>query len=662
MNSRVIIIVTLVIAFAGIMLWNGCGKMTGEVNTNQPPTVRFVNVPVDSDSFNYAPIVYWIGDDPDGFVEYYSYIDDTTTAARQDPVSFIQNVDPSRWVDTVATQATIYLLTEEGDTTEHTFFIRATDDDGAHSVFNPSQHIRTYYRTNLAPNTPRIKWEQWPDDSFSTDNTIRDTLFCIDTTTTNWGGIGFVWKANDPDDRELNIIPLQFNYILVDADSNLIPRWSLPPNEFRDTKNLTIFGLPTGWYTLYVWSRDDGYTLSHEPGHISFYVISPAFRDPAQMRHILMYDETANTGLGNWPGDSVNAFYQDLLNSVPQEQLVPGARYVMDGLDVMFWDNSNLNNPLPYDLVHYFKLIIMYDEDKTDASGNTAAIDYRNKILSDYMDVGGNVWIIGRRMLVGTFACAQGTLIQSQLPSFLVNYFGLSGGTAANWPWPSITSIEFIGAFPASQDFPLLTVDTTRLAPPPFPQQIHAISDVDGLARRVPTGFSFSNYTFTTYYYNSIAAGSQDTVLNENSTVLTSGTDWPEPTTTSCFIRTLNGGLIEVYRVENVTKGVEGEVVRIYQNTEALHPGVNIVEVSYPVGEPWEATDVLSVDYRYNPYSASEFHLQPVGIFKMALDYQGNFLYRSAINSFPFYPLDNSQNQVRDLFTIMLNLFFSPYF
>ena len=63
---------------------------------------------------------------------------------------------------------------------------------------------------------------------------------------------------------------------------------------------------------------------------------------------------------------------------------------------------------------------------------------------------------------------------------------------------------------------------------------------------------------------------------------------------------------------------MEGEVVRIYQNTDPLSPGVNVVQVSYPVGDPWEATDTLSVDYRYNPYSASEFHLQPVGIFKLA--------------------------------------------
>jgi hypothetical protein len=655
MNSRVIIIVTLVVAFAGIMLWNGCGKMTGEVISNQPPTVRFVNVPVNGDTFNYAPIVYWIGDDPDGFVEYYSYVDDTTAASRNDPVGFIQNVDPSRWVDTVATQATIYLLTQEGDTTEHTFFIRATDDDGAHSVFNPSQHIRTYYRTNLAPYTPVIKWEQWPDDSFSTDNTIRDTLFCIDTTTTNWGGIGFVWKASDPDDRELNIIPLQFNYILVDADSNLVDRWSLVSNDFQDTKNLTVFGLQTGWYTLYVWARDDGYTLSHEPGHISFYVIRPAFLDPNQSHHILMYDETANSGLGNWNGDSINAFYQDLLSGIPQEQLVPQARYIMDGSDVKFWDNSVLSNPLPYDLVHRYKLIIMYDEDRNDVSGYTAELAYRNKILSDYMNIGGNVWIIGRRLLVGSFGCSAGIIYQAGLPQILVNYFGLSGGTGANWP--PVTSIEFIGAFPASPDFPVLSVDTTRLPGLPFPQ-VPAVSEVDGLARRVTTGSSFSNYTFTTYYFNSIYAGSQDSVIGENSTVLV-GTGWPDPNDTECFIQTDHSGLIDVYRVENVTKGVEGEVVWIFQDPNSQE--VNIVQVSYPVGDPWEATDVLSVDYRYNPFSASEFHLQPVGIFKVALDYRFNFLYRSAINSFPLYPLDNSQHQVRDMFTIMLNLFFSPY-
>jgi len=657
MNPKLIIIGALVVAFAGIISWNGCGKMEGDLLENQPPTVRFVNVPVNGDTFNYAPIVYWIGDDPDGFVEYYSYIDDTTQASRDSAVAFIQNVDPSRWVDTAATEATIYLLTQEGDTTEHTFFVRSTDDDGLHSVFDPSQHIRTYYRTNQAPYTPVIKWEEWPDDSFSTSNTVTDTLFVIDTTSTNWGGIGFVWKSSDPDDRELNIIPLQFHYMLVDDDSTLIERWSLPTDEFEDTKNLTIFDLQTGWYTLYVWARDDGYTVSHEPGHISFYVIRPALVNPDEARHILMYDETKNSGLGNWNGDSINVFYTNLLNSIPQEQIVPEARFTMDGTDVMFWDNSDLNNPLPYSLIHHYKLVIMYDEDRENSGGQSDALNYRNEIFSDYMDVGGNVWIIGRRLLVGSFGTIAGNVPQSIMPDILVNYFGLSGGTAGNWP--PLDAIEFIGAFPASPDFPVLSVDTTKLPPPPFPQ-VPAVSEVDGLSRRISSSVSFYNYTFTTYYFNSIFTSSQDSVVGENSSVIDSTSGWSNPTNTGCFIRTDNAGIIDVYRVENVTKGAEGEVVWIFQDP-GQNNAVNIVQVSYPVGDPWETTDTLSVDYRFNPYSASQFHLQPCGIFKIALNSEFNYLYRSAFTSFPLYPLDNSNNQIRDMFSIMLSLFFTPY-
>ena len=650
MNSRTIIITILVVAFAGIIFWNGCGKMEGDPIGNQPPNVRFINVPVNGDTFNYAPIVYWIGDDPDGFVEYYSYIDDTTEASRIDPEGFIENVDPSRWVDTVATEATIYLLTDEGDTTEHTFFIRATDDDGTHSEFDRTQHVRTYYRTNLAPYTPEIKWEAWPDDSFSTGNTVPDTLFCIDTTTTNWGGIGFIWRARDPDDRELNIIPLEFRFILVDEDSNLVEQWSMDEEEYDNVQNLTVYNLETGWYTLWVWSRDDGFTLCHEPGYISFYVIKPNFLDPDNARHILLYDETKNVGtIGNWDGLLIDEFYRNLLDSIPQELLIPQARFTMDDVDVIFWDNSDLNNPLPYSLIHYYKLVIMYDEDRENSSGFTGELNYRNSILSDYMDIGGNVWIIGRRMLVGSFGLSEGPIPQADMPSILLNYFGVSGGIGANWP--SYGQPEFVGAFPASQDFPILEIDTLKLPPPPFPSN-GAVSEVDVVSRRISSIPSFFNFTFTSYYFNSIYTSEQDTVIGENSTVLDTLTGWPQPTETQCFIQTENSGLIEVYRVENVTKGVEGEVIWIL---------TDVVNVSYDVGDPWEASDVLSVDYRFNPHSSSEFHLQPCGTFKISMDNDFNFLYRSAFMTFPLYPLDNSQGQVRDMFMVMLYLFFSPY-
>jgi hypothetical protein len=106
---------------------------------------------------------------------------------------------------------------------------------------------------------------------------------------------------------------------------------------------------------------------------------------------------------------------------------------------------------------------------------------------------------------------------------------------------------------------------------------------------------------------------------------------------------------------------VEGELINFL--TDAIH-------VSYPVGDPWEASDVLSVDYRYNPFSTSEFHLQPAGVFKIAMDNNFNFLYRTSFTTFPLYPLkktviDQQTGEVtypvRDLFSIMLILFFSPY-
>ena len=77
-----------------LIIVNGCntflGDMEGAVTPNQPPTVEFTNVPAVGDTFSYAPVIYWKGSDPDGFVELYAYADITDSAAILNPEYYLE--------------------------------------------------------------------------------------------------------------------------------------------------------------------------------------------------------------------------------------------------------------------------------------------------------------------------------------------------------------------------------------------------------------------------------------------------------------------------------------------------------------------------------------------------------------------------------------------
>ena len=163
-----------------------CDLMKGDENANQAPEIWFINVPIDSSEFSYAPEVHWQGYDSDGFVNGYEYHDDASVEAVEayqagDATlqAYIDNLDESIWVSTDEASQVIYLLTEEGDTTEHVFMVRCVDNLGMHSEVK----VRTFYRTNQRPNPPVLRWSLHDlrcddgTDGYDTLYTVCDTLF-----------------------------------------------------------------------------------------------------------------------------------------------------------------------------------------------------------------------------------------------------------------------------------------------------------------------------------------------------------------------------------------------------------------------------------------------------------------------------------------------------
>ncbi len=657
--SGIAFLMTLMVIF-----YTGCGSLEGDENKNIPPNVDFVTVPVDGDTFNYAPYIYWRGNDPDGFVEYYSYADITDSAAFINPIAFYNQIPDEEWTDTITTQARIYLLTETGEFQQHTFYIRCFDNDGA--VSKP--RYRTFYRTNEPPRVPEIGLVGAEDEEMGHSIYIADTLFSGTDITDTWGGIAFTWRGSDPDDRSLYKIPLQFQPILVKAPGDTIFRrpWS-------DDLGIVLSDLETGFYTLYVWSRDDGFTSSNAPARIEFNVIKPSFE-----RRVLFYLE-ANSPIPIPPMDTLKTFYKRLLDDVY------GANATADTVDIRFLVNRQIGTRstwLSKSLINRYRMIILAtDQFRLNPAETYDAVyvETRSKNLIDYLKVGGRVWYMGR--LVGDGVLNLGTPANRTNGYILMDEYLMADSISSicnhnlpNWivgSGPnSRAKADFVRTRPALPNFPEIHYDISKVRYNAFNRFYvdslnYGMTGAEIIARK--TGAE------TTQYYVSVTSEdsirNRATVVAEASTVISTGILWEgteleyefdyPPTRTRCYIQTVHENVYpdSVSRVLNATLQLAG-----YNNYEGEPVLVNnnIIFVSYPEGREWSEQDSLIVDYKYNPLT--RFHLKPCEIrFERIETSQLTFSqlrFRTAFTTFSYYFM--VYPEVVDAWRAMINWFEDP--
>jgi len=643
--------------------------------------IYFIDFSFNIDNYyviTYAPTVHWVGYDPDGFVDHYRYADITSptfisafknATLPQTPTSVYNQFknDPTifTWKDTTAVSARIYLLTNQGEVTEHLLFLQSVDNKGA---ISEGMVYKTFYRTNNAPNNPVIKPQDRPESEFALNYTIPDTLFCLDQVTPLWAGISFNWRATDPDDKELYTIPLQYSYYLIRTPGDTLWEWSNP--NWNNSQLVTLSGLETGSYLFSVWTRDDGLALCSQPATAAFKVVRPSFE-----HHILIVDETQRvTGLfENTTPDAPRNFYlsifEDLQNELSSESIQ------MDGVDVRIIDNSIYTSPtvqtcpIPYALIGQYRLIFIFGDAGGFPSVPTAAYRAnRNTVLADYLDIGGNVWVEGRHVLQGLFGLNPGINdmnLSGTPPRILSNYFQLIDGFATNpaFEFQGSEKIEFLGAVPQVPNMPTLTVDSLRAheinVPINYPR--NAIPEVDWFTR--------SNDAVTLYAFNSITA---DTSLtNPLVDSLETGVVIAGATPTQCWIKPHPDQLLEVYRIARKVDEVN------YVEAEVQDFNADSILVSYPYGQPWAPSDSILVNYKYDPIS--QMHLKPVAVRYEAqprvlntIEIQGipvNYYtytlgYRTSIFAFPiYYMCDESgqtYNDVKAMMKEMLDWYFYP--
>ncbi|MBM3325825.1 MAG: hypothetical protein FJY65_02420 [Calditrichaeota bacterium] len=619
------VILALFISLAGCDLMPG--DLKGTVESNQNPVVEFANVPADSDVFSYAPVVYWKGRDPDGFVEYFLYADIIDSTALADPDYYIPFIPAEAWRRTEASSDTIFLLTTPGQVTQHIFYLKCVDDRGAESAVI----YRRFFRTNKPPNVPRIKWFTAPDDSFNTDIRLRDTLYVLDRTTEIWSGLGFTWRSSDPDDRDLYKIPLEYRYYLEKVPHDTI--WQWVARDWTIRQDLVFSGLETGHYRFTVWVRDDSYELSARPASADFDVYKPTFEQTILLFNSTSENPNGRPNRGNViPGTQIGDLYRSLASRYP---------------DVNYVHYPNPDSiTLHKAYLGRFRLVIWCSEnmDPNEAPFESA--------LRDYVRVGGNLWVVGSFVR------------KNILPSTAYTIINLANGSRFGGPLAGVSvptnEAEFTGAKSGVRDLPDLAIDTAVSADVFrrfFTQRYKTYPLLPGIDI-MTAGSSVE----TVYYFKSYTDTASGDVRNDLAEVRTwvDTINYP-PTPVDCILRLSKKRVLEVTRVYNATRGDSGEVLTLTNNVGSS--GETVVKVSYKFGTPWAPGDTVWVNYRYQPYS--EFHLKPCGI-RFERLYAGDegafeIRYRIAIFTFPLYFLDNSGGKVSEMFNRMLDWFFLPY-
>ncbi|MDP8239545.1 MAG: hypothetical protein P9X24_10690 [Candidatus Hatepunaea meridiana] len=603
---------------------NFIGDIKGEATSNHLPVIEFVNVPVENDTFSYAPVIHWKGRDADGFVEKYYYADIIFSSDIPDPDYYIDFIPADAWIETEATSDTVYLLTETGVITEHVFYIKCIDDKDTYS----DVIYRTFCRSNQAPYVPEIKWWSSPDTAYANDVTISDTLYCLENITDTWPGLGFSWKSSDRDDTDLYAIPLEYRYYLEKVPHDTI--WEWVASDWTNGQEIQFAGLETGHYIFTVWVRDDGFEKSVRPATATFDVYKPTFEQQLLLLNVTKEDEGANEGRGNVvSGSQIGELYQRL------SQIVGDVEYV-------HLPSSDEIEPFK-SFLGRFKLIVLFSENLASVD-----IDIEDDLIS-YLNIGGRLWVTG-------YFARKNNIIGDRL-------LGLARSSFAG---PAATSIskqpDFIGASAGVSEMPDIVIDTTIISETYWDFRKSAwdfalLPGVDIMA----TGEGAE----TVYYYTSYTDTLSGDVYNDIAEVkVFADTIYYPPVPVDCIIKMPKNRILDIGRVENISRGVIGEVQSWTNN--AWRSGSNILaiaKISYPFGEPWSVEDTILVDYRYQP--TSETHLRPCAIRfeKLSFPTEGQGMelrYRLAVFCFPLYFLDNSDNSVDEMFTNMIQWFFWP--
>ncbi len=525
------------------------------------------------------------------------------------------------------------MLTNIGEIQEHIFNIRSIDNGDMRS----NTASRTFFRSNQAPNAPKIRWAESDTSAYFVNEAIPDTQLVGDTITIVYSGIRLLWQGSDPDSRSTNVIPLEFSYALLNAQGDSIP---LPvrndSNQVVGTRagwsnwssqtQISMFGLETGDYTFYLRVRDDGFTLADTMATCTFSAVKPTLS-----RAFLIVDENKipsaiELARGGIHSDTLMAVYRgadgnggivrtaiEIANAIAPFAQPPGFPPIRHfDYDSVAWLDNRAGNPLPYAYISQFAAIWVIDDDNVQNGPSGPALENYNKVLSDYMNIGGNVMLTGRRLFNKKNNLPSGSPAVNE---FLRTYFNIFSVRPKEIFGPTQGRsglADFAGAVASDPQYPDLNMDTTMLARLRYGASgVSFYPEIEYFGRsNAPVSFDFAT---TIYNYKS---STSDTLLFPNIVEnYDCGVDQDSSTATIMALIPQNQRLpvLSASRIYNRTRDVFGDYVNARNlSTNSLEPRWRIFASIPAAAGRWDSTDVLEVTYRFIPLSAD--HDEPIAL------------------------------------------------
>lgn len=441
----------LVTGIFGIAILTGCpsSELEGVRIENLPPWVKWSAVPQDSMQHSANPFLQWYGADGDGQVIDYQYVvlleeDVDTYGGAAEIVSDFP--DSIAWISLGNITETVVSLFASEDTAVYVdqyVFLRCLDDFDAYSDI-----IYVFLSRNNHPPTCFVTVPEGP-------------RWCLPDTNQFWHGINVSWEGKDSIDYE-GIQPPFIWHVRIYGPFASEPDSLSPdtlgqygvfvdPETGIDTVTYTATGivnLQTGWYILYVRNFDDA--------HVSSVAALGYFQvfEPRWVRHddyidILIVDH--NRYWLNERFGELRSIYEDSLNQF-YEGIIDSAGFSVDDYD--WFDADDLNPQIADESVLLnYRMVIALDTDMATLISTDQQDEY-----AAYLDVGGMIWVIGRRSFVNP---NQRGRVDFGLSSLPFQYLDMSAAIVSNLANPQA---EFSGANPIVTGFPTLSVDTLRVS------------------------------------------------------------------------------------------------------------------------------------------------------------------------------------------------------
>lgn len=465
MRIRLIIPLSLLAAaiLFSILMISGCGNLDieGPQPGNNAPWVKWAITPSDSMVHSFNPTLQWFGGDTDGLINDYmfgvfqaAYMDSATRETS------LEIPDTLTWISLgIVTEATIPLVASPDSSVSVGQYVvmRGVDDQGDTSNVINRYLLRTNNRPTCIVTVP------------------EDPQWVLPDTTSTWFGIPITWEGGDsldyPDAQpdflwEVHVYGPYPDSTTVHNDTiNFDPatapyRYSLVDNDDDPLRiagtGFNFLDLRTGFYIIYVRNYDDA-NVPSAPALGIFEVYEPHWiYHPGETKDILIVSHSSYQGqyygeLEPEHRDSVEQFYTEM---------VLAAGFTQNDFDWFDGEAEFVNR----DTLYKYRMVMALDTDWRNQIPDDQQAEY-----AEYLDVGGKIWIIGRRSFDLIPASSSIEYGATGLP---FSYINLDGAflNASNDP----NQVDFTGASPLIADLPQLEVDTLRVSYTSWPLNNYA--------------------------------------------------------------------------------------------------------------------------------------------------------------------------------------------